>query len=215
MHSLQTLFHRVERRLQISENFFDGVRIDLKQRSTLENWALLEGLVSMTWQTWCLFCRQLVIASGSGCVTRSGIVLTASVNPPTWQRISYIAKCVKSNSTPRAGRINTVLRHEPTWGNTDSLIDIISVLDPPNKSQLLSAFGPVTRGPNHLQTVRNASAHLNHQTFSEVKKLIPYYQGLSLRHPIDLALWIEPSSENFAFAAWLDEMRSIAERATN
>lgn len=215
MYSLQTLFRRVERRLQISETFFDGVRFDLKQRSALENGALLEGLVSMTWQTWCLFCRQLVMASGSGCVTGSGTVLTASVSPPNWERISYIAQCVKSNANPTAGKINTVLRHEPTWGNTDSLIDIITVVDPPNKSQLLSAFGPVTRGPNHLQTVRNATAHLNHQTFGEVKKLIPYYQGLSLRHPIDLTLWIEPYSGDFAFAAWLDEMRSIAQRATN
>ena len=94
------------------------------------------------------------------------------------------------------------------------LVDVIRALAPQNEAQLVSAFVGVTRGPLHMQTVRNAAAHLNGQTFAEVLALRPYYISNPIRHPVEAAYWSDVASGGYALISWLEELRVIAEDAT-
>jgi hypothetical protein len=66
----------------------------------------------------------------------------------------------------------------------------------------------------HLQKVRNATAHLNYQSFAEVRALSVFYNANPIRHPALACLWVDPGTKDFAFLAWLDEMRIVADVAT-
>jgi hypothetical protein len=211
---LRGIHHRFGRRLQVASALFNSVNSQWQSRPRRESWALLEGLLSATWQPWCAFCRETVIASALGCQTRAGIVYPPAVAPVQWERASYIAICAKSKAKPKASQTNSLLFREPTWGDVNSLIDIIQLLHPANETQLLSAFGTGARGPNHLQIVRNAAAHINFQTIANVRTLRAFYIVSSLRHPSDVALWVEPSSGASAFESWLEDLTLISDLAT-
>lgn len=175
----------------------------------------LEGLISTLWQHWSLFCRRVVFSSAVGCVTRSGSNIPACVAPPRWERVSYVAWRVHSRGRIQTGDLNTNLRLEPTWGDVQKAQDVIRVLSPANAAQLISCLGSVSRGPIDVQLVRNAAAHLNQQTFAAVKGLSLYYNAARIRHPAEVATWTEPTSRDFVFIAWANEMRLLADLMTN
>ena len=135
------------------------------------------------------------------------------LDPPTEDRFSYIGVVTKSGGTPRVERVNTVRRKEPTWGDTDFILKFLDVALPENRENLQRTFSIPTRGPNHLQYLRNATAHFSRETFTEVLMISPYYVGSGLWHPCDLNLWEDPERSTLAFFAWTENMRKIAEIA--
>ena len=213
MVTLNTFYRSLNRRLSFFEEWFLG-HSDEIEKNTQVHWLALEGLLSQTWQSWGRFCRQTVMASGLGCVTRNGNHLAPTVTPAQWERISYVAMCVKNQSTVKAGKTNKILRYEITWGDVNRLINIINFVNPQNKGQLLTGFGAIGRGPRHLQIVRNSAAHLNHETFSDVRALIPVYDTVRSRHPTDALFWIDPTTQNFAYLSWVQDMRDAANIVT-
>ena len=212
---LQQLLRRFHRRLTIVEGAFTDHIVTRAIPLVHKDRMFLNGLISMTWQYWCLFCRQLVLASALGCRTRRGSTLAPSVNPPIWERVSYVAVHVANNSRVHPGKTQNLLRKEPTWGDVSKLGPIIIELAPQNASTLLSTFGSVTEGPAHLQIVRNATAHLNHETHREVLGLRPFYNPKSVRHPTDVTVWTEPNSQDYAFISWVNDMRLISDLLTD
>ena len=148
-----------------------------------------------------------------GAETNGGVVLPISVSPPTPQRVSYLAIQAKKNKVAVAGQTNSVWRYEPTWGDVSVLVRIILLANPGNAPQLLTTFGGITKGPAHLQKVRNASAHLNDQSIAELLAIQLYYLGAPIRFPCEASFWIDTVSGDFAFVAWLDEMRFLAKSA--
>jgi hypothetical protein len=78
----------------------------------------------------------------------------------------------------------------------------------------MSALGTVTHGSLQLRKVRNATAHLNYQSFAEVRALSVFYNANPIRHPALACLWVDPGTRDFAFLAWLDEIRIVADVAT-
>jgi hypothetical protein len=210
--TLDDHYHRLIGRLSRAEAGFTRFVITTPQHHYDRLFAL-EGLISTTWQAWSGFCRDLLISSAIGTVTRSGIHLANSVTPPTSERVSYIA--VKDPATTlKPASTNSFLWKEPTWGDVAKASSIATRTNPKNLATLLSAFGAVTRGPMHLQKVRNATAHLNYQSFAEVRALSVFYNANPIRHPALACLWVDPGTRDFAFLAWLDEMRIVADLAT-
>ncbi|MDP2265130.1 MAG: hypothetical protein Q8J70_01135, partial [Thiobacillus sp.] len=98
----------------------------------------LEGTLSDMWQAYCNFIRQLVIRSSTGCTSANGVVYTASIVPANWQRASYIASRAAKGKLIQPGLVNSVMRLEPTWGDTNKIIAIISALNPGNANTLKS-----------------------------------------------------------------------------
>jgi hypothetical protein len=174
----------------------------------------LEGLVSTLWQHWSLFCRRVVFSSALGCITRSGTVIAPCVAPTQWERVSYVALRVYAGANVHPAVVNTNLKREPTWGDVKRVQNIVTVLSPGNAAQLVNCLGSVSRGPIDVQLVRNASAHRNAQTFAAVKSLNVYYNATRIRHPVEAVTWVDPASGDFAFMAWIDEMRLLGDLMT-
>lgn len=106
------------------------------------------------------------------------------------------------------------MRHEPTWGDQNFLVRAIPGLAPNNATTLITGFGLSLNGPQHLQYVRNACAHLIPEAINQVKSLAVYYIGSSINDPIEVIWWIDPSTKTDAFYQWLEDMESIAEAVT-
>ena len=215
MHNLSKVYHRLLSRLGSYEKIFSGWAVSPEFASNRERWVFQEGLVSAIWQSWNAFCRELVISSCLGCQTKTGSVLPGCVTPLKWERVSHLAVRAASSVPPKTGVLNSSLRREPTWGDLSTLMDVIKALGPPNQVILTQVFGGGLHGPEHLQIVRNAAAHLNNQTLGEVAALRPYYSATPLRHPTDATLWIEPTCNDYALIAWCDELRLLADLATD
>ena len=173
----------------------------------------LEGALSDAWQSYCGFVRQLCIRSCTGCTTATGVSHLPSISPASWQRASYIAIEAARGHVIKPTQINCVLRREPTWGDSAKIVDIVSALNPGNAATLKGYLAGGLRGPKHCQIVRNACAHRNHQSRAEVELLAPAYVASRVRHPTDAMCWREPSTYDFAFLAWVEDMRTIAEGA--
>ena len=172
------------------------------------------SLLSAVWQNWCRFCRSVIMLSCTGTVTRSGRVVRPRIGTNTWMRISYEAKQANYGNTIHPYRALNFMRQEPTWGDQNLLLRAIPVLSPCNARSLTMGFGISTYAPRHIQIVRNACFHINHESVSEVRNILTYYIGRGLCHPIDIMWWIEPSSKADAILFWLDELEIIADLVT-
>lgn len=170
----------------------------------------LEGALSDAWQAYCSFVRQLLIRSCGGCTTAGGVMHAASIKPSGWKRASYIAIQASREKAVQVGRVNDILRREPTWGDASNIAKIVSSLNPGNSQTLISHLCGGLLGPKHCQVVRNACAHRNHQTKREVESLAAGYLAFRIKDPIDAMTWRESTTLDYAFLSWLDDMRTIA-----
>lgn len=170
----------------------------------------LEGALSDAWQAYCTFVRYVLIRSSVGSVTSSGTVLAASVVPAIWERVSHIGIRAAYGKSPQLGVVNSVLWKEPTWGDSTKIVDIVNALAPSNATSLKSNFAGGLIGPKHCQIVRNACAHKNTQTSTEVKNLASQYIASPLKEPTDAMTWKVAGTNEFAFLAWIDDMKAIA-----
>lgn len=169
---------------------------------------LLEGLLSRTWQAWCTFCRACVCESCMGTHDGNGVAIAAHPHALSEGHVSGAAIRAKNTPNPPTwGNVNALLRVEPTWGDVNVLATIIPRLAPANQGQLLAAFSAASHGARALQLIRNATAHNNSQTVSDVQNLRSGYIVFSLTHPIQALFWTEPASGDFLILWAIEELR--------
>jgi hypothetical protein len=207
---LDVLGGRFEKRLNVASRLFNKFAPTVKRNCRPEQMMFLDGLLSYTWQAWGRFCRDLVMHSCLGGTTKAGVALPISIAPASKERVSYLAIRAKQGNAPVAGSTNSIWRYEPTWGDVSTLVKIIPVANPANSTQLLTAFGGISKGPVHLQKVRNATAHANDQNFKEILALQLYYLGSPIRFPCEACFWVDTATGDFAFITWVEEMRFVA-----
>lgn len=169
-----------------------------------------EGLLSSAWQSWCGFCRHVTYLSLTGTQTAGGLTTASVLDVHSYGRMAYIAKQLNSNGTVKAKR-ELQPHNEPTWGDQDLLVDLVSGLNPTNAQQLLSGLQLTYNGPKHMRLVRNSIAHLSANGVGEVKRILVHYRGATFLHPLDLLHWEEPASGEPAFLVWLSELLEIGE----
>lgn len=215
MYNLGGIYSNFVRKLDIAEDVFVEWVANSGSKLSRSDLMFLEGLLSTVWQNWGMFSRGVVMASALGCTTRGGVVVSGVVLPLTRKRVSYVAMRASKGAVVHPGFENSVLRKEPTWGDVSMIQKVIQTIGPGNMGHLISAFGSVTRGPRHLQVVRNAAAHRNAETFAEVQSLRAFYTVKKIRHPSEVALWIDPGMRDYALLGWIAEMRLLADVLTN
>lgn len=176
---------------------------------------LSASLLSDIWQTWCDFCRSVILKSCIGSKTKSGISVPPRPGLNSWGRIAYEATQAFKGRPIRPAGTTTFRRHEPTWGDQSLLIRAIPVLSPANRNSLIAGFGLPFSAPRHIQAIRNACAHLNSESMNEIRRLMIYYNGTNLSHPIDIMWWLDPLSRTDAVFTWIDELEIIADHVTS
>ncbi len=176
---------------------------------------LTEVLLSDMWQSWCKFNRTMFLSSCWGTKARNGDLITGIAAGKSWQRLCYEAKqsAFGNNTTPQ-GHLNFLMRKEPTWGDLDVFLRIISRVQPSNEQQLSTAYGSF-HNIKQLQLIRNACAHKNQETFLDVKLLNRHYSGAAISRPTEVAWKFNPAKRALAVDIWLYEMRMIADLATS
>ena len=189
----------------------------ISQPSEIDPWRhryIACSLLSDIWQRWCQFCREVIISSCSGTVTRAGVRVPARAAVNDWKRIAYEANQARFGRRLDPHRVVSAMRQEPTWGDQNTLLTVLPVLSPSNLPTLQAGFGLPVYGPKHIQCVRNACAHTNSETVSEVRRLFPYYYRGSFSHPIDILWWTEQHTAAPAIFFWISELETLADQVT-
>ena len=189
----------------------------IKNKSAINDWEfnyLTEVLISDIWQSWCYFTRRLVMSSCRGTRARDKSVIKARSADNSWKRLGYEAKQALRNqrATP-TGHTNFLIRLEPTWGDLNNIIRIITALNPSNQNTLLSSYGSFSQLKD-LQLVRNACAHKNIETINSLSPLGSRYSFSTLNCAPEVAWATVNGSKYFAIERWLYEMKMISYLAT-
>lgn len=176
----------------------------------LKSECILEGLLSRTWQAWCLFCRHCLVESCVG--TRDGNGNPIAPHPSALSdfHVSAAAMAAKESKAIVWGGQNSILRREPTWGDTDVLAKILPRMLPNNHSQLSSAFSSAHGSARALQLIRNAAAHKNSETMGAVVALMPSFLAYPIVHSTHALYWVEPSSSEYLIIYAIEDLRDCA-----
>jgi hypothetical protein len=210
---LVRLYRRLAIRLRRAEIEFEKALMVTAYADKHTRRYVLDGAVSDAWQAYCDFVRDVCIGSCVGAINASGVGLIPSIVPITPERASYIAVRAAKGAPIVAGKENSEKWREPTWGDSAKIDTIITSLNPTNLPTLKTAFQSSLLGPQHCQTVRNACAHRNEQTFKSVTDLAAKYLAHQIWGPSEASTWPVPGSRERAFMSWTDDMRTIAEAA--
>lgn len=205
-------------RCSVHQKRIDELR---SRRGSLDTWTmsrLTESLMSDIWQTWCLYCRNIAHISCRGSICLDGNAFSARISHPdnSWRRLGYEAQNRRNqNRITNNGHQTFLMRYEPTWGDLDVMLEIIQALAPVNQNTLSSAFGMGMVSLKHLQLARNACAHKNVETITQLSQQMKiHYQFNNLKEPSDLAWSFLRGTTTFAFYNWLLEMKTIARFAS-
>ncbi|MEJ7668089.1 MAG: hypothetical protein WKH97_05005 [Casimicrobiaceae bacterium] len=87
---------------------------------------------------------------------------------------------------------------------------IIPRLGPTNQGQLLAAFSAAHQSARAVQLIRNAAAHYNSQTMTEVQSIRSKYIVFPITHPTQALYWIEPNSRDFLVLHAVEELRDAS-----
>lgn len=214
MFTLSDLYRHFISRSATIVNRVEYIQGKIGKIDSWQNRALTETVLSDLWQLWCWFCRHTLLLSCYGTTARSGAIVSTRNGINSWQRIGYEAICASRGQSPKSIKQLRFKREEPTWGDQDKLITVVTCLNPSNRNTLLSAFGLPILGPKHLQIVRNACAHKDIETMEQVRGLLLHYLIEEFVCPSDLAWQLNPIRKICAIYSWICDMRTMADLAT-
>lgn len=207
--SLENIRKKFVRRLEVADGAFERHVIDTSLSLRFDCYALQEGLLSHLWQSWNLFCRDIVISSALGANTNAGILTTSPYSGLTEPEVAFVSQQLSRNHAIGTIRPLSGRHFEPTWGDSQKINRISVGIAASNSSSLASAFGGILL-ISDLQKCRNACAHLNSESLALVANARVRYDDTSLRHPSEMMFWSDPATNDFAWKSWIDEMMLIA-----
>lgn len=210
--SLNKIRAKFLRRLQVVDSAFERHLVTPVVKLRADRYALQEGLISHLWQYWNIFCRELVLASTQGALTKAGALTTSPYSANTEAEVAYVARKLSRRENIGTIRALSGSHLEPTWGDVAKLNLISAGIGSTNHYTLLTAFG-VASSIQDLQLCRNACAHLNAENRIRVHSASVRYIQSGFTHPSDLMFWAVPSTRDFAWRAWIEEMEIISDYA--
>lgn len=173
----------------------------------------LEGMINSLWLHFCRFNRSVFMNSCRGTLTRNGMLTLPVQNPNTEARLSYCAIRIKSGKPIQPTGENLVLRSEPTWGDVDVFERIVRETSPTNQNSLLNAL-LINEYPKRLQLLRNAIAHPNKETTSNLYNFSAHYLANKIRQPCEVALWTDSKTKDYFYITCIDDLKIYASLMT-
>jgi hypothetical protein len=205
---LEAVRRRLISRISVLDRAFDRHAVAGVRRRT-DRSAMQEGLVSAIWQAWCAFCRETILASALGTTTSAGAPVSSPYVGRTEMEVCYVARQLALKVPVTTIKALGGRHMEPTWGDLGKLNLIVAGIACSNQAQLLSAFGAAL-GLKDLQLCRNASAHLHKGTIAEVAAARVKYQDTRFVHPSDAVFWVDPSTKDYLWKTWIDEITLVS-----
>lgn len=208
---LEAVRQKLTRRVQKLDAAFDR-ELSNPHKRRLDRSAYQEGLVSALWQSWCGFCREVLIGSATAAKSVSGHAVTSPYAGHAEMEIAYVAKRLSQGRAVGVVRALAGAHQEPTWGDVSKANLIAGGLGTSNQAQLVSAFGSAST-ISDLQLCRNASAHVSGQTIAEITAAKVRYSQTRFLHASDLIYWVAPQTNAFLWKTWIDEIEVTADLA--
>jgi hypothetical protein len=176
---------------------------------TTDDPCLLEGILSRIWQTWCRFCRSLLIESCRGTQDVSGLPIAGLHQAISDDHVSGAAiQAGKRRAV--TWNVNSLLRREPTWGDVDVLFDIANGLNPANKQTIVGMCTMASPSAKPLQAARNAAAHHNRQSLGELSRHSSAYGTFPITHACESLFWVRTTTNSFLLPQALEELKDAA-----
>lgn len=192
-------------RLQILDSAFDRHIVAPNYNRSLDKFSLQEGYVSALWQSWCRFCRELLIYSAQGAITHGGTPTSSPYSGRSEMEISYVAKQISLRKSVTCIKSLSASYQEHTWGDVNKALMVAAGIGCTNNNDILQGISGCSRIKD-LQVCRNASAHICADTINEVNLAKVRYLDNSFKHPSDMISWIDPATRDFLWKSWVDEM---------
>jgi len=207
--SFEDISNTLIRRLERLDTAFSRYFIFKENKRIIEQYSFQEGLISSLWQSWGFFCKEILFGSIKGGITLSGQSITCPQYANlTELQLFYVAKILASNQNLTQIK-SAKPQNEPTWGDVDKLGLLFTSFNTPN-SQHVSVAVSGSALLKDLQLVRNANAHITPHTISSLKAAKVRYSDTRLRHPSDVMFWTEPSTHDFLWTSWVEEMKLLS-----
>lgn len=200
---------RLSVRLRTLDSAFERHIVLRNSQKKIDRASLQEGLISTLWQSWCAYCRETLIESVLGAMTTNGVLTTSAYSQRSESEIAFVAKQFAQGNNVNNIRALSGSHLEPTWGDPSKLNLMILGLQPSNHGTLVTAFAACS-SLNDLQMCRNANAHLNVDRLNEVSSARVRYLNTDFIHPSDVMQWIDPTTNDFLWKSWIDEMILIS-----
>ena len=204
--SLAELEIRFNARLNWLDSAFDRSVVNRNSASRSDRCFLQEGLISTLWQAWSFAVRSVVFHSVRGTATKSGLVTTSPYAALPEPELAYIASRLARNQPIGAIKPITGSHLEPTWGDLNKIALIAGGYNL-NNGTILSASLASPSSLKDLQTCRNCCAHLSSDRIVDLKMARIRYSSTNYMHPSDMIFWVDPSTSNFLWQTWTDDMR--------
>lgn len=211
--SLKGLQDKLQRRLQVLDSAFERHLVTPSVSKRVDRFAIQEGFVSALWQTWCIFCRDLLIYSSQGAITRGGMLTASPHSTLGALEIAYVAKQLANRNNVVRIRPLSGQHQEHTWGDLTKLNLVVSGIGCSNEQSIRNGLSACLRIED-LQICRNASAHISSATLQQVKSSRVRYMDTSLNHPSDMIFWVDPTTKDFLWKSWIEEAEVAAEICT-
>ncbi|PXV97552.1 hypothetical protein [Pantoea ananatis] len=202
----------LDNRLKIIDSCFDKEILSSSRKKLVNKHTLNEGMISYLWQTWCFFCKSVILTSVTNGVTKNGLSTTSIYASLDRKQLITLARCF-GNGKPCPSVVafaNDWM--DVTWGDASKLNGIVSGFSPTNATSLISSFGLLNQ-ISLLQRCRNACAHINNYTINEVKSAKVLYSDNDMKHPSDIMYWVNPSTKDFVWKSWIDEIDIVSSLA--
>lgn len=209
--SLEAIRRKLVVRMRTLDAAFDRHALTPTCKKRTDRFALQQGLVATLWQVWCAFCRATIIGSARGIQKNSGHV-TSPYAGRSDMEIAYVAKRLANKRTVTVVKELTGMHLEPNWGDLSKVNLIVTGIGSTNGGQLASAFGTGTAILD-LQLCRNASAHLNKEGIADMSTARVRYSQTAFVHPSDAIFWIDPSTKDYLWKTWIEEIDVISDLA--
>jgi hypothetical protein len=200
----------LSRRLAAIDRVSDRLLIGQGPTDRFERWAIQDGLLSHKWQAWCGFCRTVILASVQGAETAGGVTTTSGHFQRPEAELTWIASRAARSEPIGNVRPLAAKRYEPTWGDISKTALIVNALAPSNGNTLATGLSMAGPQVGHLQTIRNASAHLNSETMADVRALALFYRGGPIVMPADAMFWVDRRTNMPAYRRWSDLLVNAA-----
>lgn len=171
-------------------------------------------LISEVWMSWCRFCCNVIYASCNGSISREGKPIAARAFDNTHGRLAYEFKISSKGGTPKSGGTISLYYQEPTWGDIQSILKAIPIINPSNLSTLQSGFGIPLLGPQHLQKTRNTIAHLIPDALPSFRSILVHYSGSKIIHPSEIIKLTDPAKKTQVLFSWIEDLEIIATQVT-
>lgn len=195
----------LSQRLSRLDSAFDRHLFAKDTMKNIDKYSLQEGLISALWQSWGVFCKDILFGTIKGAITVKGHAVAAhQYSAYSDLELYYIAKLFGENKACNQVKLSKP-QGEPTWGDVSKLGYIFTMFNVHN-AQNISVSVSASSLLQDLQVFRNVNAHINAHTISTLNATKIRYSDTTYKHPSDVMFWVDPSSKDFLWKSWVDEI---------